>query len=376
VKKAKILIVEDEGILAKGLENKLITFGYAVTGIAATGEDALRRADENTPDLVLMDIKLKGEMDGIQAAHEIKDRFDIPVVYLTAFGDIDTLKRARATIPYAYIIKPVSERELHCNVEIALYKHKMEREMQKKKKLEAFGTFAMGISHDFNNLLQMSSSHIEMAMQKCDVKKKNCKKSLDESLEYMTKISELPRKYLQTFRMAFLKRKKEKLSPIIKKAFSPLSIPGNIKISCDLYFLKNQLSIYGDEEWLCEMFSNLITNGMEAMADKKHGTLEITAEDISLTPDNDFSLKAGQFIKVKIRDEGKGIPKEDLGKVFDPYFSTKEDYTKKGLGLGLSTCYSVVKSHEGYIEIASEVDKGTTVTVYLPAYTTPIAANR
>jgi signal transduction histidine kinase len=298
------------------------------------------------------------------------------VVYLTAFGDIDTLKRARATIPYAYIIKPVSERELHCNVEIALYKHKMEREMQKKKKLEAFGTFAMGISHDFNNLLQMSSSHIEMAMQKCDVKKKNCKKSLDESLEYMTKISELPRKYLQTFRMAFLKRKKEKLSPIIKKAFSPLSIPGNIKISCDLYFLKNQLSIYGDEEWLCEMFSNLITNGMEAMADKKHGTLEITAEDISLTPDNDFSLKAGQFIKVKIRDEGKGIPKEDLGKVFDPYFSTKEDYTKKGLGLGLSTCYSVVKSHEGYIEIASEVDKGTTVTVYLPAYTTPIAANR
>ena len=124
--KAQILIVEDDNIVVMELRNRLQSLGYAVSGVASYGEEAIAKAGEVRPDLVLMDIRLKGAVDGIEAAEEIRARFDIPVVYLTAYADEDTLQRAKVTEPYGYVIKPFQERELYSTVEIALYKHKAE----------------------------------------------------------------------------------------------------------------------------------------------------------------------------------------------------------------------------------------------------------
>lgn len=124
----KILIVEDEGISALDLQQTLKNMGYLVADIVSTGEEAIQKAGETCPDLVLMDIMLQGEMDGTMAAREIRRRFDIPVIYLTAYADEDTLKRAKIAGPFGYIIKPFKERELHTNIEMALYKHKAETE--------------------------------------------------------------------------------------------------------------------------------------------------------------------------------------------------------------------------------------------------------
>ena len=125
-----ILVVEDERIVAEDLRRTLETFGYAVLGIASSGEEAIRKVAETHPDLVLMDIRLQGHMDGTEAASRIRRQFDIPVVYLTAYGDESTLERARVAEPYGYIIKPFQETELHSSIEIALYKHKMEGQLK------------------------------------------------------------------------------------------------------------------------------------------------------------------------------------------------------------------------------------------------------
>lgn len=129
--KKRILIVEDEGIVAKNMENTLSSLGYLVAGIAYAGPEAIRRAQEERPDLVLMDIVLRGEMDGIEAAEQIRKSLDIPIVYLTAYADGDILKRAGITEPYGYILKPFRERELHAVIEIALYKHHADREQKR-----------------------------------------------------------------------------------------------------------------------------------------------------------------------------------------------------------------------------------------------------
>ena len=131
---AQILVVEDEGIIALGVESQLKSMGYAVPALASSGEEALTKAAETQPDLVLMDIRLKGELDGIAAAEQIRCRYGIPVVYLTAHADDDTLSRAKKTEPAGYVLKPIDTRELHASIELALYKHQMERKLRQAER--------------------------------------------------------------------------------------------------------------------------------------------------------------------------------------------------------------------------------------------------
>ncbi len=131
MEKAQILIVENDGIIASDLQNRLEGFGFSVPAIVSSGEEAIQKIKENNPDLVVMDIVLDGEMDGIEAAGQIRSQFNIPVIYLTAYTDDNLLKRAKITEPFGYIIKPFEDRELHSSIEIALYKHKAEEALQK-----------------------------------------------------------------------------------------------------------------------------------------------------------------------------------------------------------------------------------------------------
>lgn len=132
--KARILVVEDQNIIALDLKGRLTTLGYLVPAIVAYGEEAVVKAGEVKPDLVLMDIVLKGEMDGVQAAEQIHQQFGLPVIYLTAHSDERTLQRARLTEPYGYILKPFEDRELNMAIEIALYKHLMERKLRESER--------------------------------------------------------------------------------------------------------------------------------------------------------------------------------------------------------------------------------------------------
>lgn len=144
MKKSSILIVEDEIIIAKDIAAVLEHYGYSVAGILASGKEALRKARDLHPDLVLMDIKLQGEMDGIRTSKEIRQRFNIPVVFLTAYAEENTLRNIKTSGAYGYILKPFNENELRGTIEVALHKHEIERIIEESE--EKYRTLTENIS--------------------------------------------------------------------------------------------------------------------------------------------------------------------------------------------------------------------------------------
>jgi len=242
---------------------------------------------------------------------------------------------------------------------------KAEAELLMSRKLESVGILAGGIAHDFNNLLAIivgSSSLLKLNLR-------NQEPSILELLENIERASEqgadLAQKFITFSSGGWIIRKKTTLTKILKEAaiLSPEinEIPYDIIIPTDLQ------PIYGDEHQLQQVFTNLLLNAHEADPDK-NTKITVTAANINIEEENPFFLKDGEYVKISVIDGGRGIPPESLEKVFDPYFSTKNTVTQKGLGLGLAICYSIIKKHEGHIAIASEVQKGTTVDLYLPAY--------
>ncbi len=140
----RILVVEDEGIVSLDIQNRLRQAGYTLAGTAASGEEAIAQALSSQPDLILMDIKLQGQLDGIEAARQIRARLNVPIVYLTAYADEDTLKRATETAVFGYLLKPFKERELIATIEMALSQHRLERQLRESE--QWFGTMLSSIS--------------------------------------------------------------------------------------------------------------------------------------------------------------------------------------------------------------------------------------
>jgi len=131
--KAYILVVEDEQIVARDIKHNLQRLGHIVPDVISSGEEAIEKVGELHPDLVLMDIKLRGKIDGVEAAEQIRTRFDIPVVYLTAYADDHTLDRAKITEPFGYLLKPFDSKDLHTTIEMALYKHQMNAKLRESE---------------------------------------------------------------------------------------------------------------------------------------------------------------------------------------------------------------------------------------------------
>ncbi len=132
--KKKILVVEDESLIAAELAESLRESGYKVSGAVPSGSKAIQFIEEEIPDLVLMDIGLQGEMDGIHASREIQDTFDVPVVFLTSHSDKKTVERAKEADPFGYILKPVKEGDLMASIEFALHNHRKEKELKQNEK--------------------------------------------------------------------------------------------------------------------------------------------------------------------------------------------------------------------------------------------------
>jgi PAS domain S-box-containing protein len=145
---ARILVVEDGIIMARDIERRLTTMGYHVAGTAGTGEEAIRKAKDLHPDLILMDVNLKGAIDGIAAAEQIRKGADVPIIYVTAYSDDATLRRARSTEPFGYVLKPFEERELRTTIEIALCRHGVDKDLREnEKRYRAIAEVAPGFAY-------------------------------------------------------------------------------------------------------------------------------------------------------------------------------------------------------------------------------------
>jgi len=140
----RILVAEDDAIIAMEIAERLNRMGYEVAGTVATGEEAIRRAVESPPDLILMDIRLQGKIDGTEAAGRITAQMDVPVVYLTAYSDRETRERAHQSISYGYIVKPFNDQQLLCAIDMAFSNHALHRQVKESE--EKFHTLFENIS--------------------------------------------------------------------------------------------------------------------------------------------------------------------------------------------------------------------------------------
>ncbi len=381
-----ILIVEDEAIVAMDLEYRLIDLGYEVVGRVATGKEAIQKAAETNPSMVLMDIKLAGEMDGITAAKFIRENQQIPVIFLTAFSDESTLLRAKITEPYGYIIKPVKERELHATIEMAIYKHQAEKELQRYSQeleqrveertadlmrtteklthaLQVKTNFMQLMSHELRTPLNAVLGFSEMlALQRAGSlteKQAHYVESIHASgerlLEMVNNVLELTEiasgeteLELATFMVTDLIAKS--LSKFSQKAQSK-----NIHLQEDIKDAK--LSVTADPARLEKVLLILLDNAIKFTSE--NGRVTIRAS----------SNSAGE-IEIIVIDDGFGIEQGENEKIFSIFEQAGETLTRnqEGSGLGLPLAKSIVDLHNGRIWYESEgiPGKGTRFHLTIP----------
>ncbi|HVN98236.1 MAG TPA: ATP-binding protein [Syntrophorhabdaceae bacterium] len=249
-------------------------------------------------------------------------------------------------------------------------KRKMEEELLTVRKLESVGTLAGGIAHDFNNLLAVILGNISFAKMLVDPASK-VHRRLTEAEEATLRGKDL------TYRLLTFSRGGEPLKRVmglknIIKDSTRLTLSGsNVKAS--FVFPDNLYRAEIDEGQMRQVIHNVVINAKEAMPEG--GKIIIKAKNITLTAQDMVPLADGDYVKISIEDQGTGVPAEDLARIFDPYFTTKDMGNTKGMGLGLAICYSIIKNHNGFISAESQVGVGTTIQIYLPAYREALKAD-
>jgi signal transduction histidine kinase len=360
----KILIVEDELLIAKNLARKLEKLGYRVVDIVSSGSAALQRAAEKKPDLILMDIVIKGELDGIETAAKINERLNIPVIYTTAYADDYTLGRAEKTGSYGYAIKPFKERELHATIKMALSKH---QEAVKMRELLAAAEilnqnqaqYISIASHDLRTPLatiQMSADMLQLYDQRWDETKKNKHfERIQTAIANMNQMLEdiLILSKVESGKLIFEPTPVDAIAfcRALVEELQPLTTPQQFLIfhqrgECSQAFL--------DEKLLRHILTNLLINAIKYSPDGDQISLE--------------TINEPQQIIFRIQDRGIGIPIEDQGKLFKQFERASNVGNIPGTGLGLCIVKQAVDLHGGQIAVESIVGVGTTFTVILPSY--------
>ena len=240
----------------------------------------------------------------------------------------------------------------------------MEKEREKADRLESLGILAGGIAHDFNNFLTGILGNISLAKLHL-----NPEDSAYEILEESEMAAQSARSLTQQLLTFSKGGKPVKINMDVRDLMqnSASFVLSGSNVRCDFDFPKDMWNVKADRGQLSQVFNNLILNADQAMPGG--GLIKVKGRNVKVKEDDNLDLKKGKYVKIDIQDEGVGIPEDKLRKIFDPFFTTKQ----KGSGLGLSTVFSIVKRHEGCIIVQSEIEKGTTFSVHLPAVDKEIA---
>ena len=364
MKNAKILVVEDERIVAKDIENCLKSLGYLVTATIASGRGAIQKVEEVRPDLVLMDINLRGDMDGIEAAQHIQDRFNVPVVYLTAYSDAKTFERARITEPFGYVLKPFEERELYTAIEVALSRHKAElailNTLEKEKELlNMKSRFVSMVSHEIANPLNVITAAAELLeehqSQLTTAQKTENLQLIQVSTKRITEILEVV-KEIDRGELATLEFK---AMPLILENFCRerlealrLGEGSQHQLSFKSHGTCEEARM--DERLLWHILTNLLSNAMKYSPEGSNISLNLECEP--------------ETAIFHVQDEGIGIPAEAQPFLFESFYRAQNVDSIPGSGLGLTIVKRCVDLHKGKIGFKSQVGIGTTFTVKLPIH--------
>ena len=368
MKEYKILLVDDDPLILKGVGKYLEKKGYQVT-TTDNGEKAIKLLEDSTFDLVITDLVME-HINGIQVLKESKRlNPDVMNIILTGHGDMESTIDALRLDADDYLLKPCGDKELDYRIascleklELKLKVKRAEEEIRKAKSLESLGILSGGIAHDFNNLLSIIVGNIELA--KDDIAPEaEASGSLDEAKMASLKALELT-KQLITFSEGGAPVKETGSIEDLVKEIADASLSDS-EVKCEFIISSDLYAVRFDKGQMNHAIQNIIVNAVESMSDS--GSITVKADNFTITTERDLTVPEGHYVRISIRDQGVGIPEEHLSKIFDPYFSTKERGTQKGMGLGLAVTYSVVSKHNGHVAVESEVGVGTTFHIYLPA---------
>jgi two-component system cell cycle sensor histidine kinase/response regulator CckA len=234
----------------------------------------------------------------------------------------------------------------------------MKENMLRSQKLESLGVLAGGLAHDFNNLLTAIIGNISLA-KKTAPPGDNLSRYLEFAEQAASRAQSLTQQLLTLARGGSPVKKLLSAKKLIEDS-SGFAIRGS-KSRCEFKIAPDLRAIEADEGQLGRVINNLVMNADQAM--QEGGTVTVVGENVTLAADNALLLQPGDYIKISVADQGDGIPADNLKRIFDPYFTTKD----KGIGLGLATCYSIMKYHDGHITVESTPGAGTTFSLYLPA---------
>jgi PAS domain S-box-containing protein len=233
----------------------------------------------------------------------------------------------------------------------------LEEELMKVQKLESTGILAGGIAHDFNNILTAILGNISMAKMFAESNEQVFKRLIAAEKASMRAL-DLSQQLLTFSKGGEPIKKPTKIIELIKDSAS-FSLTGS-NVTCDLFMADKLWPVNIDEGQISQVIQNVVKNADQAMPDG--GTIIIQAENKTISGKNMLPLKDGKYVWITIKDQGGGIPEKHIARIFDPYFSTKQE----GSGLGLAASFSIVKKHDGLISAESELGEGTTLHIYLP----------
>jgi signal transduction histidine kinase len=387
-----ILVVEDERIIACDIRNFLERSGYNVPAITAYGEHAIEKAEVLEPDLILMDVMLKGEMNGIEAAEEIYSRFRIPVVYLTAYSDESTLARAKQTQPFGYVLKPFDEAQLITTIEIAFSRHEnelfMQEALEKEKALRQLKSqFVSKVSHEFRNPLSTIITSTELlSVHGNEINEIKKTEYLNHIRKAATQMTELLSDVLLVGQ-----------SEVGKINFNPA--PLNLEKFCTELVeeiqlcTKNTNPIIFTAQGKCVRQGQDNTSSLQQCLEKnlghtdrqnhlpvqlpivdekllRHILVNLLSNAIKYSP-NDETVKFDLFCLqeeaiFRIQDKGIGIPYTDQEELFNEFHRCRNVGKIPGNGLGLSIVKQYVELHGGDISFVSKERVGTTFIVSIP----------
>lgn len=360
---SKILVVEDEPLIALDIKRRLLRLGYEVVEISNSAETAWQAIAQFNPDLVLMDVQLEGEINGIQTANYIRTQYNIPIVFLTAHADEVTLNQAKLTRPFGYIVKPFENHDLSTTIEIALSRHQAEvatqQALKRERELhEIKSRFVSVVSHEFRNPLSVIQFALDILSDKGNaIATEKKQRYIEQAQRSICQMRELLEDILIIGE-----------SEVGDLQCQPNSI--DLTYFCRILVEELQMSVGAersvrftihsaadnpqpfycfDGKLLHYILSNLLSNAIKYSPEQSEVKFEAICSPNAVT--------------FRIQDQGIGIPIEDQPYLFNPFYRSSNAKNIPGTGLGLSIVKQCVDAHNGVIAIESEPGVGTTVTV-------------
>ncbi|MFA5181554.1 MAG: response regulator [Syntrophales bacterium] len=383
--KQRILVVDDEIRMCESLDILLSSRGYEIQCFT-DGRKALSYLQDRGCDLILLDLMMP-EMDGFTVLARVKENFpDVQVIIMTAQGSAEYAVAALKGGADDYLCKPFEIDELIKRIQNTLNVRKLSKEnaliegklamteaqLRQAQKMEAIGTLAGGIAHDFNNILMGIQGHISLMLFQIDATHPFHKRlmTLEKLVESGSKLtSQL---------LGYARKGRYEVKPIDFNGIIKENVETFRRMRKDVLFIfdfaENLSLVEADTGQMEQILMNLFVNAADAMPDG--GEIIVRTEDMAIPdmPVLPFKMKPGRYVVLTVSDMGIGMDEATRERIFEPFFTTKE--MGRGTGLGLASVYGIVKGHNGYIDVQSEPNKGTTFRIYFPVSEQPAVAER